>query len=420
MARRLKAATTHFHNLGEAELGKGDQEAVNHQGVGLLVAPDAAPGFSTHSTQTAGTKFRKQQKAVSIADLPNEEEPDLDLDDDLDNYAPAQDDFDDLELDNSGMAAGDLELPDGEFTAELEDEPDLEDDDLDEDSDEDDEITSETEDDVMDVVDVDDMPEEVEEEEIDVAVVEAGLLVLRGDRVIAKMTKAEAEEEGIEDEYQSEEFASVVASVCATKGLRRGLSELGFQMATVNLGASHVVKAQVEARARETTKKLEASLKDQSKSLEACLALAAVGINKGFWKDVQNPLRAAVEASLLHAGVQNPKTVASRLFAASGVDYAKAMVTVAQRLAAMPEATRNTLAEALDFTNDQVEEDEDFVEGEAEDFDDDDVSDFQDIEAATIEAALSKPGRKQTAKLLQPKVPVTARTILSSSDILEF
>lgn len=425
--RKLKAASTHFDNLGESELGKGDQEMVNNQKVGVLIAPTKAPGFFTHSVEASAKK--RKQMAISIGDLRDTYEPD-----DLDNYDPVENE-DDLELDNSGAAAGDLELPDGdEFIAELDDEDDLENDDFEDDdvADDleeptyeedvganDDLADDETEADVMDIVDVDDMPEEVEEDDISVAALQASLLVLKGDRVIASMNKQQATEEGVEDEFLSDEFADVVASVCATKGLRRGLSEMGFKMAKVNLGASRVVARQVAARTKQATAKVQASVKKQAKSMTECLALAAVGINKGFWKDVPNPLKASVEASLLHAGVQNPKAVASRLFAAGGVEYAKAMVTVAQRLSVMPEATRNTLAEALDFTNDQIEDDDEDIEGEAIDVDDDDA-DFQDIEASTIEAALARPGRKQVAALLTPKTPITARTVLESSDILEF
>ena len=430
--RKLKAAST--HHMGEPELGTGDKEALNHQKPGVLIAPSPSEGRSTHSTQTAGV--RRKIKALSVSDLANED-PDLDNFDPLDDLGNDDPDDLDLDLENSGgqsaiiapdVNAAAVARPDfDDLDDEDEDEDDLEDDsddldqddddDLDQDDDDEDDDES-TEAEVMDIVDVDNMPEEVDESEINVAPLEASLLVLRGSRVIATMTKAEAEEEGVGDEFQSDEFAEVVASVCATKGLRRGLAELGFRMATVNLGASHIASARVRARAEKVTAKVNASAKQQSKHIMNCLALAAVGLNKGFWKDVPNSLKESVEAALLHAGVANPKTSASRLFAKAGIEYAKSMVTIAQRLAAMPESTRNTLAEALDFTNDEVEEDEE-VDGEAVDVDDD-AADFEDIDASTIEAALSKPGRKQQAALLAPKTPVTARAYLEGSDILEF
>ena len=419
--RKLKAAST--HHMGEPELGTGDKEALNHQKPGVLIAPSPSEGRSTHSTQTAGV--RRKIKALSVSDLANED-PDLDNFDPLDDLGNDDPDDLDLDLENSGGQSA-IIAPDVNAAADDEDEDDLEDDsddldqddddDLDQDDDDEDDDES-TEAEVMDIVDVDNMPEEVDESEINVAPLEASLLVLRGSRVIATMTKAEAEEEGVGDEFQSDEFAEVVASVCATKGLRRGLAELGFRMATVNLGASHIASARVRARAEKVTAKVNASAKQQSKHIMNCLALAAVGLNKGFWKDVPNSLKESVEAALLHAGVANPKTSASRLFAKAGIEYAKSMVTIAQRLAAMPESTRNTLAEALDFTNDEVEEDEE-VDGEAVDVDDD-AADFEDIDASTIEAALSKPGRKQQAALLAPKTPVTARAYLEGSDILEF
>ncbi|WP_391857021.1 hypothetical protein, partial [Vibrio cidicii] len=110
----------------------------------------------------------------------------------------------------------------------------------------------------------------------------------------------------------------------------------------------------VEAKAKKLTAGLRAVAAEQDESMEQCLAIAAVGINRaGYFKDVRNELRAALEDEFAAAGVRNADKLIRRVFASHGVDYAKAILTIANQLKDKPVEVRNSHASALDMLGDE-------------------------------------------------------------------
>jgi hypothetical protein len=124
-----------------------------------------------------------------------------------------------------------------------------------------------------------------------------------------------------------------------------------------------------------------------------------VGINRRFFKDTPNELKAGLETELQRLGVRGGANVVRAMFAKHGVDYARAIVTLAKKLAAMPEEHRNQFADALDLTEDEhfdapEDEDdtmpsEDLVEVE---------DDFEPV-PASLTAALLRPAQRSGTKL---------------------
>ncbi|MGF3976656.1 hypothetical protein, partial [Staphylococcus aureus] len=147
------------------------------------------------------------------------------------------------------------------------------------------------------------------------------VLALKGKRVIASMDKRAAIKAGAQDMYQSENYAEVTQHEMGRQGLRAGLKSMGFVLATVNVGKAEVLNKRVEAKAKKLTAGLRAVAAEQDESMEQCLAIAAVGINRaGYFKDVRNELRAALEDEFAAAGVRNADKLIRRVFASHGVD----------------------------------------------------------------------------------------------------
>jgi hypothetical protein len=124
-------------------------------------------------------------------------------------------------------------------------------------------------------------------------------------------------------------------------------------LATVNLGKADVLNKRVEAKAQKLTAGIRAEAEAQFDVLEQALAIAAVGINKGFFKNQSNELRAALETELTAAGVRGHQKMLASVFATKGIDFAKAILTVAKQVSLMPEETRANFVAALDMVGDE-------------------------------------------------------------------
>lgn len=287
---------------------------------------------------------------------------------------------------------------------------------------------------------VDDMPvvdvDGTDDEGDDVVFASIGLQLhaIKANRIVASIGKKRAVKAGHGDMYLSDQFQDVVSIEMSKHGLRAGLQKMGFALATVNVSKNEVINKRVEAKAAKVTSAVRRTTHQSNEALGQCLAIAAVGINRQYFKDARNELRAALEEELEAAGVRGASRLVRKVFASKGVDYAKSILTLATKLVNLPETARNQFAAALDMTTDgEIEDDEDlfaepsnpeFVtaeEGEDEEFDDE----FEDEDEApnSVHAALARPASKvQRREVNASKAgySVTAMAILSGKAPLPF
>jgi hypothetical protein len=261
--------------------------------------------------------------------------------------------------------------------------------------------------------------------------------VIKANRIIASMSKKVAARAGHEDMYLSEQFAQVTEVEMAKHGVRAGLKKMGFVLATVNLATAEVLNKRVEMKAKKLTANARAEAQAQFDVLEQALAIAAVGINKGFFKDHRNELRASLESELEAAGVRGAKKMLANVFASKGIDFAKAILTVAKRVAVMGEETRANFVKALDMVGDELNDDDDlfgnsaapdfqsqFASDEEQEHEADEFADEVAEEQApqTVHAALLRPA-SNLRRDVNPKstgYSVSAAAILSGKAPLPF
>lgn len=206
-------------------------------------------------------------------------------------------------------------------------------------------------DDQMSVLDVDGADDEADD--VVFANVGSSVKVIKANRIIASMSKVVAAKHGHEDMYMSEQFAQVTEIEMSKHGVRAGLNKMGFVLATVNVGKAEVMNKRVEAKAQKLTAGIRAEAEAQFDVLEQALAIAAVGINKGFFKNQTNELRAALDTELSAAGVRGHQKMLASVFATKGIEFAKAILTVAKQVSLMPEETRANFVAALDMVGDE-------------------------------------------------------------------
>jgi hypothetical protein len=177
--------------------------------------------------------------------------------------------------------------------------------------------------------------------------------VIKANRIIASMSKKVAVKAGHEDVYLGDQFQEVTNVEMSKHGVRAGLIKMGFVLATVNLGKAEVLNKRVQAKAEKLTAGVRSQHAEALQSMDQCLAIAAVGINNGYFKNTRNELAASLEEELATAGVRGAKAMVKRIFASKGVDFAKAILTQATKLSALSEEARNQHAAALDMVSEE-------------------------------------------------------------------
>jgi hypothetical protein len=229
------------------------------------------------------------------------------------------------------------------------------------------------------------------------------LLAMKGAHVVAFARERDVGTNA--DILHSPEFAQAVVITAQQRGTRKALARMGFQHirvkpTDVKAGAKAVAQARLKFAE-------EASKKD--KIFADSLAIASVGMAKGIFKDFKDPIRSAVEAHLSTSqGARTAKVTASRIMADNGMDYAKSLIQLANKLSGMTEQVRKEYAEMLDLVEDgasielRASADEMPMNEEGAEFGDEDVTDTSE-DLDSIQSRLTT-----TAVLLRPKQGVTA------------
>lgn len=332
----------------------------------------------------------------------------------------------------SGDGGGEFETDDAAFT-------NLTGDDVDADEDEAEGAAPEV------AADGDDMPiadvDGLDDDGDDVVFANTGtrIIALKGTRAIAYIGKKLAVKAGFGDIYLSDQFQDTVAVEMSKAGARKGLTSMGFALARVNVAKSEVINKRVNAKVKTVTAALRRSTQASTEKLEQCMAIAAVGINRKYFTNTENELRAALESELQAMGVRGGAKMLQRVFAKYAVPYAKAIVTTARKLEAMPQTARDALATSLDMTDESEMEDSDglFGDNASPDFqaefasedgehEDADFADEFDDEAShdTVTAALLRPARNiqkaQVSASTKGRFSVTAAAVLNGEAPLPF
>ena len=418
---RIKADATHFPNLEERVAQDSKTSVLNHQSPQLLISPEEDLGGPTHSQKpvlaSEGAIHDPQSREGRFTHLNNVEDPAAD-------YLPVSRGL--PLIDNTEVAADSDELLDSEFGE-----------DVDSEFDEDTEVfeapaaapagemevqepveeppvgemeplepeTTEGPNSALALLDVDGVPDR-DDTELQFATIANVVHVIRANRIIASMTRAAAIRARASEVYLTQNYQEVVADTVSRVGLRRGLVGSGFALARVANTANKTQAAVIRAQVAAATAVAEAKTRESQAAMVQCMAIASVGINRRYFADVPNRLRAGFETELQRLGVRGGSNIVRSMFAQYGVDYARDLVALAAKLADKPESIRNQYAEALDMIADETAEDE-----EIEPVTGSDEEDFDEL-PTNLSAALSNPVRRSRSVLLGT-LNNQARNILS-------
>lgn len=160
--------------------------------------------------------------------------------------------------------------------------------------------------------------------------------------------------ESYADMLDNPKLAQVVISAASEIGVAPALAQMGFvdikQPVEVPEVAAQQVVEQVEAQVAEIRATAASERKDLEHRFAAALATAGQGINTGFFRDVKNPLIAALASALAATGMQNAEKLVSDVFSQHNDAYLKNLVAKASQIMHYDLAVQNELAEAVSGT----------------------------------------------------------------------
>jgi hypothetical protein len=149
------------------------------------------------------------------------------------------------------------------------------------------------------------------------------------------------------DVFPTQEFgrAAMVASKHA--GIKTTLREMGFQPLKTTVSISKVITKQVDSQVATARESIAKEHNEFQERFHAALATAAVGVTRGFFTGVENPLKNSLQQSLASAGVRNPEVLLHQAFKGSADQYHKMLFAKASEIMSKPVEVQEGLAKAV-------------------------------------------------------------------------
>jgi hypothetical protein len=157
------------------------------------------------------------------------------------------------------------------------------------------------------------------------------------------------------DIFNEPVFAEATVTSAKVNGVRRGLSDMGFipYKYTINVkGKINDVIAKHVSTAKSTVEsEFEDKHAEYNDRLLAALSTAAIGINRGFFRNSTNPIKSSLWSSLSAAGIRNPETIIDNVFAAQADSYHKILFDKALEIISKSLDVQNELASTVMDSN---------------------------------------------------------------------
>lgn len=153
------------------------------------------------------------------------------------------------------------------------------------------------------------------------------------------------------DIFEDAAFGQAVIAGARHVGVVATLNEMGFKGIAHEISLNSVVTDRVNAQVAEAKAGLERDRAEHAERLMAALATAAIGINRGFFQDTNNPVKAALWNAMSSAGVKNAEVLIDNAFRTSNDDYHRTLFAKASEIIGQPLEVQESLSKAVLGTN---------------------------------------------------------------------
>jgi len=149
------------------------------------------------------------------------------------------------------------------------------------------------------------------------------------------------------DIFDTPKFGQAVLATAKVAGIKKSLNELGFTPIKHKVSVSAEVRRMVDKEVESQRTSISADQAEFKESFMAALATAAIGINRGFFTGVENPIKASLWASMNSAGIRSPEALIDATFKNHSDAYHKALFAQASDIASKPKEVQESLAKAV-------------------------------------------------------------------------
>ena len=203
-----------------------------------------------------------------------------------------------------------------------------------------------TDDDYVDV-DLDDNAGEDAEDDFDVVQTSTDSCMA----FVNGMPVAKATRDKVGAAFASVAWVRSIKHVASEQGRRAALASFKFEPLVIKVALKPVAVARIDKMLADKTNEVTASAKDLREDWSQCVAIALAGINKGFWRQTENALKAGFYEELSASGVSKPAQLVDKVFASHGRSFLQTVVSKAEELRGLSLSTRNELAQQVEASN---------------------------------------------------------------------
>lgn len=196
---------------------------------------------------------------------------------------------------------------------------------------------------------------------------------------VASLAQADAKDNS--KIFTTEAFLNAILHTAKDQGVRKALAHYGFKSVEIKVPLNKVVSALTKKRSAEKAAEFAAKAKTFTDEFKQCLSIAAAGLNKGFFREHDNVLKAAFYEMLTTAGVKRSEKIIDQVFSKYGDSYHKTLFTLATELMQKPVDVRNALSDTIGEVQYQEVDEQD---AGGDDGEDQDQSLEQQMESAAV------------------------------------
>lgn len=289
----------------------------------------------------------------------DEDDDDEDSDDDLEDEEGLDDELEaemaSLSAELESMSSCDDDDDDGD-----DDDEDLDDDDLDDLGDDDEELDSESSDQIeINLLQmVADNHEELDADQVQL--VNAGAIAGEDSwiafygRTPVAMASLSSVAQGAREIFNTPKFAKAVMASLASSGVVEGLAEAGFKPIVPEGDLQVTVEQALLDKAAQVAQEEHASFQahasEYQQRLASAVSVAVMGMGKGFFPNLRNPLRDALISTMSAAGIANPAELVDNVVANHFGQMMSIAFNKANEIISYEPSVQEQLAAAVDGT----------------------------------------------------------------------
>ena len=149
------------------------------------------------------------------------------------------------------------------------------------------------------------------------------------------------------DIFDTPSFGHAALATAKVAGVRKALAELGFEPIRHKVSVSREVRRLVDAQVAEARESLSAEQQQYKDRFLAALAAAAIGLNRGFFADKKNPIKATLWNAMSSAGIRNPEALIDSAFRSHSDAYHKTLFELASDLVSKSTDVQESISKAI-------------------------------------------------------------------------